>query len=192
MPNWCYNKMVVYGSPAEVKDFYKKMCNAHNEAKRENVWDLYQVYKEFGYSEQQILNDYHLDYVRGSIISINEPENDYFIVEYESAWSSMIEGFRYLLRNHYKTLKEFTLAEECGEELFINTDISHKFFKEKYYLDIEDCGNYYCESEEEVIKALKSFDRKAKVKSIEDCFEYVKKFNKTHNEYIMLSEYSNY
>lgn len=197
MPNWCSNNMVVYGSPTEVKDFRNKVLSAIQKAKTTKHWELYEIYTEFGYGEEVLENSY-FGYNRGNIIDVSEIQEDknecYFSVYYESAWSTMCEGFDYLLHNHYKTLAQVTLAEEEGNDVFINTDVTGKFFTEKYYVYVEDYDTYYCSTEEEVLKIINDWnDLKPKCKSIKDCYRLLQEDNEvgTTKQFISLHEYDN-
>lgn len=62
MPNWCYNNMVVYGNPTEIKDFQSKMISAVKETEKTNHWGLFSVYKQFGYIDDKLIEyfNYHL------------------------------------------------------------------------------------------------------------------------------------
>ena len=66
----------------------------------------------------------------------------------------MYEGMDWLLKRHYKTLKQVTLAEECGMGIYINTDKDHEFFSERYVLDIVDYDYLYFDTEEEALKSI--------------------------------------
>ena len=175
MPNWCSNQMVVYGDKQEVEDFYKKLQNAYRRAKETKNWDLYEVYAEFG--EENILSNDSNGYIRGSIIDINDIKFDkgdfYLCIVYESAWSSMMDGFDYLLNKYYKTLNQETLAEEMGMEIFINTDRKGRFFKEKYCLDIVDYDIHFCENEQEVVDTLNKYVDNHHFSTIKDCVNYL-------------------
>ena len=195
MPNWCSNSMVVYGSPTEIKDFYNKIQNAWKKGDKSKQWHLYQIYEEFGYEKEEILKSDRLGYIRGYFIDITEIEkpNDkewYFSLYYDSAWGSMYEGFDLILKENYKTLKEETLAEETGCEVFINTDIHHKFFPEKYYLYVEDEDTYYCESDKEVVNIVNELLGSKAMRNINQCFNLLKKTkNMIKDKYVCLYEY---
>lgn len=182
MPNWCYNQMVVYGSPTEIKDFHDKLSKAKEKGDKLNTWHLYQIYEEFGYKKEEILESDSNGYIRGYFDSIDDIEVEskdvwFFRLEYESAWSSMYEGFDWLLSRHYKTLKQVTLAEEMGLEVYINTDTKGKFFPEKYYMYVEDYDTFICESDRELVEEFNKFidEPKNKVNNAKDCFSYLEK-----------------
>ena len=180
MPNWCGNTMAVYGSPAELKDFHQKLVNAREKGDQLKHWHLYQIYEEFGYTEQEILESDSNGYIRGYFDDITDIEvtNDgvsYFKLYYESAWAPMIDGFDWLIQRHYQTLAQVTIAEECGCEVYINTDVTGRFFPDKYVLDIEDDDVSYCESEKEVVNIFNDYitNPNKKCKTIKDCYRYL-------------------
>lgn len=180
MPNWCQNSMVVYGSPTEIKDFYNRLIKAKESARKENEWDLYAIYKSFGYASKFVLESDSCGYIRGNIEEIQEIENNneeeaHFLVLYESAWSSMFEGFDWLLEKHYNTLKQVTLAEECGCDIYINTDLNGKFFSERYHLYVEDNDDYYFDNEKELCELFNKFvDENHQVSNAKECYDYLK------------------
>lgn len=197
--------MAVYGSPAEVKDFKSKCELAVKEAKRFNHWDLYQIYEVFGYKEEDTLKgDNTYGYNRGNIEDISDIEKlsdteDVVTIYYESAWDTMIEGFDYLLRHHYKTLKSETIAEECGNEVYINTDRTGRFFNERYVLYIEDWDNFYFDNGEEqkVVDTLNDYIERAhlkfdKLKTIQDCYDFIEDNDPDDIGYVSLNEFGPY
>lgn len=200
MPNWCSNSMVVYGSPTEIKDFYSKVKLAIQRGNENKHWHLYEIYAVFGYEENEVLSSSDNGYIRGSIDDVTEIVNNddesYFTVYYESAWSSMCEGFDWLLEHNYKTLKQVTLAEECGCEYYINTDKEHKFFQERYILDVVDYDIYYCSTIGEVFQELQKYlDTKKHFKSM-SLRELERVLDQNDNELegyqIYFHEYCNY
>lgn len=197
MPNWCYNNMVVYGTDyQEVKDFQNRLLEAQKKAEALGHWGLYQIYEEMGFKEQEILNSDSNGYIRGNFDYIQTTIHThngifFFSVEYESAWGTMCEGFDFLLK-HYKTLKEVTLAEECGNCVYVNTDKEGLFFKEKYNVYVEDFDTYLCETEKEVIDILNSYikNEEDKVETIDDCFQILEENDGyIGRQYISLNEY---
>ena len=201
MPNWCSNNMVVYGSPTEVKDFRQKCLNAIANAKVTKNWGLYEIYVQFGYEKDEILNSHKLEYNRGHIEDVSnlhyvDEKTLCFNVYYESAWSPMIDGFNYLLANHYDTLRQVTLAEEGGCDIFINTDTQHRFFDEKYYVYVEDYDTYYLTCEEEVCKVINAWnDNKPKCNSVAECQKLLKQcegYVGSTKQYIVLEEFTDY
>lgn len=193
MPNWCYNRMVVFGNSAEIKDFQQKCLSAMRKAEETGVWSLYAIYEEFGFEEKEILDNDSNGYIRGNIVYVDEVVSPYkngqycILIEYESAWSSMLEGFNYLFSKYYKSLRQYTVAEECGMEIYINTDTNHEYFDEKYVLWIEDDDTYYCKSDKEVIDIINDTINlnNAPLHTINECYKLIANspINASLNEY---------
>lgn len=205
MPNWCSCTMAVYGSPAEVKDFKSKCELAREKGEQLKHWHLYQIFEEFGYKEEDILQgDNTYGYNRGNIEDISDisklsDTEDVVTIYYESAWDTMIEGWDYLLKNHYKTLKSETIAEECGNEVYINTDRTGRFFNERYVLYIEDWDNFYFDNGEEqkVVDTLNDYIERAhlkfdKLETIQDCYDFIENNDSEDIGYVSLNEFGPY
>lgn len=146
MPNWCFNNMVVTGDPKQLKDFYnmlKKELSEDREVKTENSWDnmwLGNIFYKY-YSEEDIKNkDIRC---RGCINDFDYDEsNDTITIQYESAWVSSYPSFDLLLNDFFPQLVEYTIAEECGCGIYINTDTTRKYFPERYMIDCCKNGEY--------------------------------------------------
>ena len=197
--------MAVYGSPAEVKDFKEKCELAREKGDKLNHWHLYQIFEEFGYKEEEILKgDFTYGYNRGNIedvtdIQKSKDNEDYVLVYYESAWEPMVDGWNYLIRNHYKTLKSETVAEECGNEVYINTDEKGKFFNEKYVVYIEDWDSFYFDRGQEklVVDLINKYIEEkhlkfCKMQTIEDCYLLIENNNPDEIGYISINEFGPY
>ena len=194
MPNWCYTQMVVYGNATEIKDFHERLLKAQQEAEESQEWFLYRIYVQFGYSKEKILNSDTIGYIRGNVCDIQLLSDTELKVTYESAWAPMIGGFDYLLETHYISLKEVTLAEEPGNEVYINTDTKHTYFDIKYCVDVEDYDTYYVSSDKEVVRIINEWnDTDKKCETIQDCYELLDKndgYVGSKHTYITLNEYS--
>lgn len=205
MPNWCSCTMAVYGSPAEVKDFKAKCELAREKGDKLKHWHLYQIFEEFGYKEKEILEgDNTYGYNRGSIDDISDisklsDTEDVVTIYYESAWDTMIDGWDYLIKNHYKTLKSETIAEECGNEVYINTDRTGRFFNERYVIYIEDWDSFYFDNGEEqkVVDTFNEYIEKKQLKfekleTIKDCYDFIEDNSPDDIGYVSLNEFGPY
>lgn len=160
MPNWCSNSAVVYGkNKTEIETFARKYKQAYEQSQTNQHWGTYELFIVHGYDDQYTLSD-KSDYIRGHLY---EPEpiqqlrdgTYYFSFFFETAWGPMVDGLNRILNERYTSLKSVILAEECGNGVFINTDINHIFFDEKYCVD-SDNGMEYFETDQQLIKYLKS------------------------------------
>ena len=155
MPNWCSNAVVVYGDKDEVKLFKERYAQAYLNSCKNNTWGTYELFAVHNYAKEYILKECE-EYVRGPIYESTSIEPDgTFRFFFESAWSPMIDGIRRILDENYKTLQCEVVAEECGEEIYINTDTQGRFFRDKYCLYSDETGSEYFESDEELVRFVK-------------------------------------
>jgi hypothetical protein len=164
MPNWCWNSIVVYGSKKEVLKFRENFIKAYDQALINKHWSTYELYVVHGYDDEFIMG-YKSSYIRGNIYdakdSVVYTKTDGSNVIYwcrfffESAWAPMYDGIKFLIENNYEELKFVLLAEECGVGIYVNTDVDHTFFSDKYCVYSEDGGSEYFENDEELIKYMK-------------------------------------
>lgn len=204
MPNWCVSEMAVYTK----KDTLGSLEMVHTELKKivdendKSTWDLFKVFKTFEptWSEDKICNSGL--YIRGSIIDLSDIYDmkgggKYFKVVYESAWESMIEGWEYILKKY--DLEQVTIAEECGCNIFINTDKKGLFFTANYFLYSYINDDYIeerFETKQQVVDYINQTmfrGMPTKLQTFGEVQEYIEKFNKNNEDedwYIYLEEYS--
>lgn len=77
----------------------------------------------------------------------------------ETAWQPMIESFQRLVDEKYPGLKLVCCAEEPGCEIYINTDTAGYRFLDKYVIATDE-DNYYCETDEELLRYLEELTGK--------------------------------
>ena len=122
----------------------------------------------------------------------------------ETAWEPLLNSFERMLREKYPDLEVLCLAEECGCEVYVNTDVNHEHFKEKWVLTAnnEDMGyderTFNYDQENDLLKTIEELTG-IKYKSVSDVDEeemlkgYSKKTgHKSEKCYIALHEYSAY
>ena len=157
MANWCSFNVVIYGDREEATAFYRKAKNAMANGKEKGEYDTYCLYEEHNFKKDFILS-MHSNYIGGTIEQMDEPKFDgkdwYLSIYLETRWAPMIDGFDLMLEQ-YKTLKAVYLAEECGAEIYFNTDEEHRFFKVKYCIYEDDIGSEYFDTDEEFINFMK-------------------------------------
>lgn len=162
MPNWCYNQTVFYGDKNKQKEIYEKTYEKYLSQQWSHI-DL--ILKEFGCSKEELDKDFC---VRAHITDLRLLENGELEMSYESAWNPINEILDEILKKYQPQMKQVTLADESGMDVFLNTDIEGKYFTEKYYLDLTITGedetrkeNYndtkYHDSLESVVNELKDF-----------------------------------
>ena len=134
MPNWCYNQTIFYGDKEKLKNIYN---NIHNQIE-EKPWVHIDLFlKELGCSEEDLTKKYP---ARAFIDGIKLLGGGELELQYESAWNPINEVLDEILEEYQPQIKEVTLAEECGNGVFINTDFDGKYYPEKYYLDLSITG----------------------------------------------------
>ena len=121
--------------------------------------------RELGCTEEELNKEYA---VRAHINGLVLLPNGELELSYESAWNPINETLDEILAQYLPHIKQVTLAEEAGCDVFLNTDIEGKYFKDKYYLDLTITGEVegrkeeyndqkYYETLEGVIEELKAF-----------------------------------
>jgi hypothetical protein len=77
---------------------------------------------------------------RGTIEHLDdyEPGSNFFSLESVSDWVPMNELWEAVMAQ-YEGISFVYIAEECGERIYVNTDIEGIYFPEKYLLEI--CGD---------------------------------------------------
>lgn len=75
-----------------------------------------------------------------------------FTLDLDSAWEPSFEVYEWIAKTY--DLDYVLIAEEPGQEIFINTDVEGKIFNERYYIYNDDLDCYYFTSLEEVVEAL--------------------------------------
>ena len=79
-------------------------------------------------------------------------ENDRIVIDYYSAWGDCHEFFDIILKERFPLLAEVTIAEECGNDVYINTDKEGRYYKERYFAEGENIDDHYCETLEEALE----------------------------------------
>lgn len=140
MANWCFSTTVIFGDKKQLeilkKDFDNSLSNNPKFKKVKtdfgNYW-LGNIFLGVGYSLEEVL-DYNIIYCRGEICDYHF-EEEHINFNYESANRPIYKYIDKMLKEKYPGLKQVTISEEPGFEIFINTDTEGLFFKDKYYLD---------------------------------------------------------
>lgn len=161
MPNWCWNQTVFYGDTQKQKEIYNKI---ENEVR--SGWPHIDLFlKELGCTEEELNKEFS---VRAHINGIALLKNGELELCYESAWGPINETIDEILTKYLPHIKQVTLAEETGCDVFLNTDVEGKYFTEHYYLDLTITGEVegreeryndqkYYETLEGVVEEIKTF-----------------------------------
>lgn len=139
MANICSNSTVFYGKREFLDALWGVIQNAQE---REHPMWLGNIFIEAGFPEKEI-SDGDI-YCRGSVDFLSRDERDGSIkIDYQTAWSPIYEEFDKLLNRFFPDVEEVTIAEECGCEIFINTDVEGRWFKDRYQIEREDSDTEY-------------------------------------------------
>ena len=143
MPNWCNNSIAFYqedGENAVLEDFYADI-------------EKYQNYKdpESGKHSSWVGNwliankiDTENLYTRGFFTNI-ELNDDHVRVDMETAWGPLPEVWNLMAENY--GLAYVYVAEECGCEVYVNTDAEGRFFPKRYILNYFDVDELELDAE---------------------------------------------
>jgi hypothetical protein len=176
---------VIDGDPKEVADLHQKLTSLleRKESLVENGFGknwLGNVAELFGKPWQDID-------CKGTF-DIHDAREDHLGFSTETAWADCEELWRFVC-SHYKTLKFYYRAEECGCCYYVTNDDEGKYFPERYILDICDDDVYYFESDEEVIKKVSEI-REREFRNVLEVKLHLHKYNELHpDSWIYLNEY---
>ena len=138
MPNWCDTVVAIYGNSENVLSMYdtiKTLCN--NESRVENgfgnswegnVLDAYGIDWHAIHCRGEI-TDYRIEYEDGDK---NKP---YLLLCQMDAWSPNVDYLDKVIKKAGYDLDLMFIAEEPGSEIYITTDSSGRFLKDKYTID---------------------------------------------------------
>lgn len=137
MANICSNSTVFYGKRESLDALWGVIQNAQ---KRERPMWLGNIFLEAGFTPEELDGIY----CRGDIDYAERDDADGTIkIDYETAWSPIYEEFDRLLSRFFPDVREVTIAEECGCEIFVNTDVEGRFFTDRYQIEREDSDTEY-------------------------------------------------
>ena len=146
MPNWCHTNYAVWGELHELKKLKSRLEAAQKYIKTESDFGQYWLGNILVSMRLLPLKDVRKGIIPGNLHCRGSIENSefvidrlpdksggryYFTFETETAWGPMT-GLWEAVLGKFKTLKHVYAAEECGCELFINTDEEGMFFRDRY------------------------------------------------------------
>ena len=178
MPNWCSNKMVVVGPKQDLLNLVEKLEEAKKIAsEKKQYFSLFCLLLALGYSEEEANQQFDF---RGEFSDFdrtpweNEKGVSSITIWYESAWTPCIEAWETILHRHFNDCAQYTLAEEPGCEVFVNTDPTGEYLPERYNVDASYHNSYfqdrydgYYETKEKALEDLNEWLGKS-FKSIEE------------------------
>jgi hypothetical protein len=198
MPNWCNNSIAFYQGDSGndlLEAFYTDI------ERYQNFTDINGSLSNWC-GHYLIVNQVDVEsiYCRGFFTNC-ELHSDHVKIDMDTAWSPLPEVYEKFAEKY--GLSYVYIAEECGSEIYVNTDIDGKFFTDRYILDyfevegleLDDAtlaeygaqlkalaeNTHYYESFEEIIKDFKDFGFFAG--NIENLNKHLEQFNITVHEY---------
>ena len=194
MPNWCNNTSVILSYKKDNENL-KKVYNTISEIIGNGTLELYTHLTNL--SEEEVLSGSY-DYIRGSLNDVQFDEDNQTITLYwDTAWEPMVEGLQRILEPY--GLHSYTIAEEPGECVYVNTDETGLYFKDRYVFRAYDAkeGVYtsdYFETEDEAVKFVREYlGRVRGINNFEEAEKAVEKYNDKHendDSYIVFEEFS--
>lgn len=137
MANMCSNAMAIYGNREQLEKLHSIIFEAFA-SKDETTATADLIFLMAGYTKEELdaLNmpaSYSIE--ADEKITTGKYGITYFHVWYESAWSPAIVQWSMMLSRFFPALKQATICEECGNEIYVNTDESGYFYPDRYYMD---------------------------------------------------------
>lgn len=127
MPNWCSTRYAFYATDKEHQDELYRFCDVVESVKNDfgKRW-LGNVCTAFGINYKDVS-------CRGDIDCIYEDE-DYIIIDTDTAWEPMPEMWDIILNKHFPHLKYAYYAEEPYMNIYVKHD-DIGYFTEKFVFD---------------------------------------------------------
>lgn len=212
MANYCYNTINFYCDPsnAEVLEGFRKLIedfckdSKHNQLFEfaEMIEDKYGFkIKDFSdtFDGRDSINHFDEEISKGSYVNKegNSVEIVFFAADIESAWSPVLPSLDAILKTvpQFSVISYEAVCEEPGMEIYVNTDVLHKFFDFDYSVRIfEDFSLVYEDflTEEETVAQLESIIEKYGDDSNKAWFERTKHVKENRQPCTWISVMSNY
>lgn len=132
MANICSNAVAIVGPHDDLADIKEKI----DRVLAKGFVGLICVLEEYGFTEEEINGAYHRGELDGEAkIKDEGTPNEHLLICYQSAWCPCNEVWHLILGEYYPRCVCYFLAEECGCEIYINTDPTGRYFPERFFLD---------------------------------------------------------
>lgn len=169
MANWCMTEMVVSGDRNELKKLFNlfEMFSG----------DIYKIKQAVGLFDDESENINSESTYLGYIVDYFHNEDfSEVVITYESKWTPVINNWDSFLIKFFPKLIQVSIAEECGQQIYINTDIERDRIPYNYHVYISDDNDSYEEAfidGDETLEAVNEFIEKYnfKFKNIDELFD---------------------
>ena len=149
MPNWCNNSIAFYQKDGEkteaapsylLEAFYTDIQKYQNFTEPETG----RISNWVGHYLRENRIDTDSMYTRGFFTNC-ELLDDHVRIDMETAWAPLPEVYEKMAEKY--GLSYVYIAEECGSEVYVNTDTSGRFFSTRYVINCFDVSDLNLEPE---------------------------------------------
>ena len=159
MANYCSNSIVFFSKDkSKLSRFLRKVYAAYDSIGS----GFYNLMVLHGYKNREILSviDKRDSFTHCDTKLAKENDTYSFRVDVETAWEPHMAMFYKIIREKYSDAIQLVyMAEECGSDLYVNSDKEGIYFRERYMVDCCHNGEYlkeYFESYPEAIDWIRS------------------------------------
>ena len=159
MANYCSNSIVFFSKDkTKLSRFLRKVYAAFDSIGS----GFYNLMVLHGYKNREILSviDKRDSFTHCDTKLAQENDTYSFGVDVETAWEPHMAMFYKIIREKYNDAIQLVyMAEECGSDLYVNSDKEGIYFRERYMVDCCHNGEYlkeYFESYPEAIDWIRS------------------------------------
>lgn len=143
MANCCMNTLIFYCDKEDDKSkrSLKKLFNSFVKLREKYNSNLHKMMCD-QFNKQYVIPSFkraELDYISEDISILEESDDASFIVEIVSAWIPIIKNMEHIVNmwnqnNTNSLIKVVGMAEETGDDIYVNTDKEGDFFIDRYKL----------------------------------------------------------
>ena len=159
MANYCSNSIVFFSKDkSKLSRFLRKVYAAYDSIGS----SFYNLMVLHGYKNREILSviDKRDSFTHCDTKLAQENDTYSFRVDVETAWEPHMAMFYKIIREKYSDVIQLVyMAEECGSDLYVNSDKEGIYFRERYMVDCCHNGEFlkeYFESYPEAIDWIRS------------------------------------
>ena len=154
MANYCSNSIVFFSKDkSKLSRFLRKVYAAYDSIGS----GFYNLMVLHGYKNREILSviDKRDSFTHCDTKLAQENDTYSFRVDVETAWEPHMAMFYKIIREKYNDAIQLVyMAEECGSDLYVNSDKEGIYFRERYMVDCCHNGEYLKEYFESYPKAI--------------------------------------
>lgn len=172
MPNWAYSSYCIVGDKEQLKQLYDIMDELED-MESPGLHDNGFGSRWLGNLVIKLGGDWKKVYCRGEWSNLCLYK-DRLTFETETAWSELRE-VRQLLKTKFPKLNFYYQCEELCMGIYITNDKRHKFFKDRYYVYVENEDSEYYSKLKDLCAYVERITGKA-VKTFKQCEAVLKEY----------------